>query len=100
MRMYKGVMNALINTFVGFAVLAIVAAVALLIGSNIQTQTNTIVNSNASSYAGYASLGVNQTVYSTYQLSTWLPIVVVVIVGAVLIGLVMGAFKSGSGSGL
>lgn len=93
MKYKKGAIGALVNTFVGFAVLVIVAAVALLIGANIQTQTNTIAGATS-----YAALGVNQTVYSTYQLSTWLPIVVVVIVGAILIGLVMGAFKTGGGS--
>lgn len=85
----KGQTGALVNGFLGFAVLVIVVAIALLIGANVQTQATSIGGAGS-----YAALGVNQTVYAIYQMTQWLPIVVVVLIGAILIGLVLNSFRT------
>jgi len=87
-RQHKGQLGSIINAFIGFAVLVIVVAVALLVGANTYTQASALGGANS-----YAALGVNQTNYSAYQMTQWLPIVVVVLIGSVLIGLVLSAFR-------
>ncbi len=86
----KGQTGPLISAFLGFAILVIVVAVSMLIGANTLTQVQTITGSTTNS----AYLGVNETVKATYQMTQWLPIVVVVIIGSILLGLVLSAFRA------
>lgn len=88
-KLHKGQLGGLVNVFLTFAVIVIVAAIALLIGANVQQQTDAIAGANS-----LASQGVNKSITATKQITDWLPIVVVVVIGALLVGLVLSAFKN------
>lgn len=77
------------SLFLGFAVLVIIVAVAGLIGSNVLNQVGTTSGNTSTPYKM-----VNTTVESMNQMSQWLPIIVVVLIGAFLVRLVMGSFGS------
>lgn len=87
---YKGQIQNLTGTFIIFAVLVIVVAVASLIGTQTLSQVQTISGSTTNP----AYLAVNATVTAIKQMTDWFPIVVVVLIGALLLGLVLGAFRT------
>lgn len=86
---YKGQIQNLTSTFLLFAVLVIVVAVAGLIGVQTLSQVQTISGSTTNP----AYLAVNATLTAIKQLTDWFPIVVVVVIGSLLLALVMGAFR-------
>ena len=77
----KGVFDQLSGIVIGLVVLAVVLIVGFLIYAQLAANTAVVADGNAT--AAVASL---QT--STEDVVDWIPIVVIVIIGALLIGLV------------
>lgn len=86
---YKGQIQNLTSTFILFAVLVIVVAVAGLTGVQTLSQVQAITGTTTNP----AYQAVNATLTAIKQLTDWFPIVVVVIIGSLLLALVMGAFR-------
>lgn len=76
------IMDNLSGLFVGLAGLAVIAVVIFLILSNLASNTQVTADSNAS-----AAVAKVQTAGA--QVISWLPIIIITIIGALLIGLVM-----------
>lgn len=75
----------LLPAVVAFVLIAIVGAVGALILQNFQTSAQITVNSVAYNAVSYGINGVN-------TLMTYLPLIALVIVAAILIGIVLVAF--------
>jgi len=90
---HKGVIADLTNAGLGIVVLAVILAVGLLILIGVRNQsTDATVNTT-----------LNTTISAIGSIPGWLSTIIVVIVGAGLIGLVMVAFmymRRGGGGGL
>ena len=78
----------LVPIVITFALIAIIGAVSLLILQNFST--NSSVTSGSAAYNGiyYGISGIN-------QIMTFLPLIALVVVAAVIIGVVVGAFVLG-----
>ncbi len=85
---YKGQAGDLVSMFMTFGILTIVIAVTLLISTNVLQQVSTLSGNTSDAYQG-----VETAVRAVKSLTDWLPIIVVVIIGAFLVGLVIQAFK-------
>ena|SRR5579872_4224380 len=81
----------LVPVVIAFALIAIIGAVTLLI--LVAFQTNGSVTSGGAAYngIGYGVSGIN-------QIMTFLPLLALVVVAAVIIGVVVGAFVLGGKS--
>jgi len=85
----KGQIDALIPLIMALIVISIVLVVGFLIFAEVQDQVVSIDSINES--AGIGSYGYNATQDVTNAMADipgWLPIIVVVVIGALLIGLV------------
>ncbi len=78
----------LLPAVVAFVLIAIVGAVGALILQNFQSSTSIPVNSIAYNATGYGLKGVN-------TIMSYLPLIALVIVAAILIGIVLVAFAFG-----
>ena len=81
----------LVPIVIAFGLVAIIGAVVLLILQNFST--NSSVTSGTAAYNGiyYGISGIN-------QIMTFLPLIALVVVAAVIIGTVVGAFVLGGGA--
>ena len=88
----KGQIDALQPLIVALVVIAIVLVVGFLIFAEVQDQVVSIDNVDEATLAGNStSYGYNATMDVTNAMQDipgWLPIIVVVVIGALLIGLV------------
>jgi len=87
----KGQVDALQPLIVALVVIGIVLVVGFLIFAEVKTQVISIDSDAANIDSNSTSLGRNATVTITNAMQDipgWLPIIVVVVIGALLIGLV------------
>jgi ABC-type cobalt transport system substrate-binding protein len=82
----RGFADQITSIFIGLAVISIVAVVVFLILS--QLKANTLVKADTNATAAVAT--VQTAASSTIG---WLPIVITVVIGALLIALVIGYFR-------
>ena len=78
----------LVPVVIAFALIAIIGAVALLILGNFST--NSSVTSGSAAYNG-----IYQGISGINQIMSFLPLIALVVVAAVIIGVVVGAFVLG-----
>jgi len=90
----KGVIEGLQALIVPLITIGVVLAVGFLIMAEAKDQVKSIQGLNASdasaTYLGgsYASNGTNATINAIADIPGWLPIIVITVIGALLIGLV------------
>ena len=87
----KGQIDALQPLIVALVVIAIVLVVGFLIFAEVQDQVVKIDSIDESNATGARSYGYNATgdvINAMEDIPGWLPIIVVVVIGALLIGLV------------
>jgi len=77
----KGVVDQLVPIVVGIVALGIVLVVGFLIMSEVAANTTVAADANASA-------AVDEVQSAMDDIPTWLPIIVITIIGALLIGLV------------
>jgi hypothetical protein len=77
----KGVVDNLMPVIIALVSIAIVLAIGFLIMGEVKSNTNVAANANASK-------AVADTMSATDDIPGWLPIIVITIIGALLIGLV------------
>ena len=80
----KGQIDALQPLIVALVVIAIVLVVGFLIFAEVQDQTETIEGGTT----GYGYNATQEVTNAMQDIPGWLPIIVVVVIGALLIGLV------------
>ena len=76
----KGQLGGITELAKGLAVVAIVFVVAVLILSNVSNNGNVKTSTNATSV-------VNTLFHETESLAGWIPLIIIVAVGAVLLGM-------------
>jgi len=77
----KGIMDQLSGLVIGLVALGIIIVVALLIMGSIAANTTVAANANATK-------AIADTIEATDDVPGWLPIIVITLIGALLIGLV------------
>ena len=80
----------LVPLVIAFGLVAIIGAVVLLILQNFQSNSSVTTGSAAYNGITYGISGIN-------QMMTFLPLIALVVVAAVIIGTVVGAFVLGGG---
>jgi hypothetical protein len=92
-----GAMDGMIGIFIALAVIAIVMTVAFLMISQAKKQIGTTEgfdSTNGTRCRQSAACNATSTVQNAMSgVPSWIPIIVVVAIGAVLLGLVMGFAK-------
>ena len=83
-------LNDLLPAVVAFVLIAIVGAIGALILQNFQSSSSIVAGSSAYNAIGFGLTGVN-------TLLSYLPLIALVIVAAILIGIVLVAFAFGGG---
>ena len=76
----KGQLGGITELAKGLAVVSIVFVVAVLILSNVKNNGNVVASTNATAV-------VNTLFHETEQLAGWIPLIIIVAVGAVLLGM-------------
>ena len=79
----KGILGNLTGLIIGLGTIAILLAVVFLILSNVASNAAVVADANA-------TLAVAQTTSAAAGIVTWLPLIVLVFIGAMLIMLVRG----------
>lgn len=92
-RNMKGIIGDLQQGAIMLVILTVIIGIGSLINSNVLSQVTTSAGQNS-----YAANATTKAVQSLYDLSSWLPIVVVVFVGILLIGLMLRGFSGVRGS--
>ena len=77
----KGVVDQLMPVIISLVAIGVTLAVGFLILSTVKTNSKVAADANA-------TLGVAQTVSAMSDIPGWLPIIIITIIGALLIGLV------------
>ena len=84
----KGVIEGLQALIVPLVAIGIILAVGFLIMAEAKSQVNTIEGTCNSTDGGYACNGTQATINAIADIPGWLPIIVITVIGALLIGLV------------
>ena len=84
----KGVIEGLQALIVPLVAIGIILAVGFLIMSEAEDQIGSIEGTCSSTEGGYACNGTRTTINAMADIPGWLPIIVITIIGALLIGLV------------
>ena len=90
-RIMKGQLSAMPDAVIALVLIAIVAAVGLLVLSNFQTNSSVTANSAAYNAIGQGISGVS-------TVTSFLSLIALVVVAAIIIGLVVYAFARGGGA--
>ena len=77
----KGVIDNLTPVVISLIAIGITLAIGFLVLANISANSDVMANKNA-------SVAINQTVDALADIPGWLPIIVIVIIGALLLSLI------------
>lgn len=77
----KGAIEQLMSLVVGLVAIGVTLVVAFLIMSNVRANATVAADTNATA-------AINQVINASATIPTWLPIIVITVIGALLLGLV------------
>lgn len=87
------------HELLGYIMIFIVVGVMLGVGAYILGATGKAIQTSSGLNGTYAENATNETMLGMYTMSSWLPILAIVIVAAVVLGILVGALYFGMQKG-
>lgn len=83
------------NDLLGYVMLFVVAGVMLGIGAYITSSVSKSIATAVGTSGSYAENATNQSTLGIYTIASWMPILAIVVIAAVVLGVLIGALYFG-----